>query len=402
MNILSVLLMLIISMMSLLCMSCQWLINSGTETKDSPELLWKSQLSAGEYIEGVIPPVAHETGVLTIGSVNTLPVLYFLDRNTGKVLWTWQEFFKRNESVLVYRIYKYQNIAVINNSPLMYAIDLGTGNTVWVNSQSKRNRAWVNGYGNLFLGAVDTNLVTIGSIRNGNQSLINIHMDKVSFTPPQMYIDSITLDTMLVVTGSNTYKDSTYQFYFKNYLVLYNLTKKSIEYQTLIREGYSTAESGLGGVGRECVIYNGRVYIDIGKSIQCHDIKTGKLIWKQTFTSNFYIASILEADGKIIGNGDDEGIMYALDPTLGSIIWQSKTTTSASSLLFYMNGIVYMTGSGDGRLYAIDVKTGKFIWKHSCPDENGKPGSFTGTVTGDKDRVYVNSFLNIYCYKAAK
>lgn len=94
--------------------------------------------------------------------------------------------------------------------------------------------------------------------------------------------------------------------------------------------------------------------------------------------------------------------MYALDPTLGSIIWQSKTTTSASSLLFYMNGIVYMTGLGDGRLYAIDVKTGKFIWKHSCPYENGKPSSFTVTVTGDKDRIYVNSFLNLYCYKAAK
>ena len=392
--------MLAISLLSLICLSCQWL--NGVANPAPPELIWKMTLTTGEDVEGEIPLITSDSGVLAIGSDKTLPILYFFDRNTGKILWKWQEFFKRDEFVLVYGVYKYHNIAIINNSPIIYAIDLSSGKTIWTQSQPEREKAWVHGLGNLFFGATGFNQVSIGNTLSGTYRTIAVNSPKVSFVPPSVYIDFKTQDTLLIMPGTNTVQDSTSQFYFKNYLASYNMTKQRLEYQTLMREGYATPQTGLGGTGRECIIYDSKVFINLGRSIQCRNIMTGNLVWKRTFTSNFFIANLLQAEGKIIGNGDDDGVMYALDPNQGNIIWESKTTTAAGSQLFYMNGIIYMTGSGDGRLYAIDVKTGKQLWKLQCPDENGTRSSFTGTVTGDKDRVYVNSYRNLYCYKAAK
>jgi outer membrane protein assembly factor BamB len=387
---------------SLFCLSCH-LLDGGMQVDNKTELLWKAPLSTGELVQGDMPPVANDSGVLAIGSQNTFPVLYFFDRNTGEVRWKWQEFFKQNEQVLVYRIYKYQNIVVINNSPIIYAIDLTDGRLLWVNSQPDRDNAWVNGLMSTFYSTYRAFDIAVGTVASGTLTPIIVGSDTKTFSrPPVGYMDIDSKDTLLAIVGTRNEKDSTSQFYFKNYLTVYNLTKNIIKYRVLIREGYSTAETGLGGAGRECVIYDRKIYINIGKSIQCHDLTTGALVWKQTFTSNFFIANIIQADGKIIGNGDDEGIMYALDPSQGKIIWQTKTTTAASSLLFYMNGVVYMTGTKDGSLYAIDSKTGKQLWNLQCPNENGKPGSFTGTVTGDNDRIYVHSFRNLYCYKAAQ
>lgn len=67
-----------------------------------------------------------------------------------------------------------------------------------------------------------------------------------------------------------------------------------------------------------------------------------------------------------------------------------------------MNGVVYLVG-GDGNLYAIDGKQGTIIWKMRSPDDDGRSGSFfTGKVVGANGKIYARSFLNLYCYKAAR
>jgi outer membrane protein assembly factor BamB len=67
-----------------------------------------------------------------------------------------------------------------------------------------------------------------------------------------------------------------------------------------------------------------------------------------------------------------------------------------------MNGVVYVVSPGGGKLYAFDGKTGTKLWDFKSPDDNGSGSSFDGIVTGANGRIYVRSFLNLYCYKAAR
>ena len=95
--------------------------------------------------------------------------------------------------------------------------------------------------------------------------------------------------------------------------------------------------------------------------------------------------------------------MYALNAETGDILWQEKTSSGSGDML-YMNGIIYIVGLGDGNLHALDAKTGKHIWKFRSPDDDPSKGnsSFVDAVAGDGQYIYVRSFLNLYCYKAAK
>lgn len=95
--------------------------------------------------------------------------------------------------------------------------------------------------------------------------------------------------------------------------------------------------------------------------------------------------------------------MYALDAKTGAIVWETKTS-SASGDILAQNGVVYMIGLGDGKLHAIDIVSGKHIWKLTSPDyESSQTNSFfEDAVSGDGQNIYVRSFLNLYCYKAAK
>jgi outer membrane protein assembly factor BamB len=226
--------------------------------------------------------------------------------------------------------------------------------------------------------------------------------DPALFLPPSAYIDTETRDTMLVMGASGAEKDSTSAYYYKAYLAQYNLTKRRIAYLLLQQEGYATGTTGTLAPNNIAVILNNQVYTAIGKSIQCNDLLSGRIIWRTKFSSNFYFSRIVQADNRIICNGDDDGIMYALDINDGKIIWETKTTT-ASGDMFVMNGVAYMVGLGDGRLHAIDIQSGKRIWWLVCPDKqtNGD-SSFEDAVTGDGQYVYVRSRLNLYCFKAAK
>ena len=68
-----------------------------------------------------------------------------------------------------------------------------------------------------------------------------------------------------------------------------------------------------------------------------------------------------------------------------------------------MNGVIYFTGGGDGLLHAVDAKTGQHIWKKESPDLARNDGAwFFDSVTGADGKIYVSSYLSLFCYKAAR
>jgi outer membrane protein assembly factor BamB len=149
-------------------------------------------------------------------------------------------------------------------------------------------------------------------------------------------------------------------------------------------------------------MYNPKTANNTSRSyILAFELKSGKLLWKERFPSLFSGSGILYHDGMIIGNCEDT-FMYALDANTGKQLWATKTSDT-SSRLFDMNGVIYFTGGGDGLLHAVDAKTGRHIWKKESPDLARNSGAwFFDSVTGADGKIYVSSYLSLFCYKAAR
>lgn len=173
----------------------------------------------------------------------------------------------------------------------------------------------------------------------------------------------------------------------------------------------------------------GLVYIGTGENytdppsttsdaIQAIDFKTGKLVWSYQATSNdtwnracpgdpncpekvgpdldFGMAPLLvttKAGKDIVVVGQKSGVVHALDPATGTVLWQTRIGKGG------MLGGIHWGMASDGRsiyaanadnkyaidprdpnrkaspgLYALDVSTGKVIWNKPTPDcETGKP-----------------------------
>jgi outer membrane protein assembly factor BamB len=379
--------------------SCDWLTSSNT-TNNSPEPVWVSSLSTGESIRGLFPPIMTEKSVITLGTQNKISVLYNIEKLSGKKQWEWKDFSARG-NIIIKRIHQYQNILVILDRRKLYAINTDTGKTIWISEVSDYTVPWISGSGQYFFYGLK-NAFLIGNTASGQQENVSFNLDNVLFIPPVSYIQPETRDTLLLATGTNLIKDSLGRDFYKTYIVAYNRSKNKLLYQLIAQEGNSSPDLGFPTAGLSVILGN-RVYTDVGRSIQCNDILTGNLIWRRKFLGSFYFSSIIAADGKIFGNSDDEGIMYALNPDTGDIIWQ-EPTSSASGDMHYMNGVIYIVGLGDGKLHALDANTGKHIWRLTAPDSESSKGqsSFEDAVTGDGQYIYVRSFLNLYCYKAAR
>ena len=367
--------------------------------EESIPYIWKAPLSTGEEISGLFPVVLSQYGVISNGSKNGMATLKMMYKSTGALLWEWQRTLgKGDRHFLLDRVYVYQNAMILHETSITEGIDIVNGSPLWGRNHNYPTNSTISGMKSFYFFGTDKDRLVVGDCFTGIEFIINAGNNQLSAKPPITYTHPQTQDTMLIWGSSSAVRDtSTVEFYFKTYLTLYNWTKKELVYQLLQREGYGNDKTGNLAPTNVLVVYNNRVYMAVGKSIQCNDILTGRLIWRREFTSNFYFSRIIEADGKIIGNGDDEGIMYALDPNTGMILWEIKTTT-ASGDIFAMNGIVYMVGLGDGRLHAIDIQTGKRLWRLRLPNNE----DFSGNVTGENGFVYVHSRLNLYCYKAAK
>jgi outer membrane protein assembly factor BamB len=221
-----------------------------------------------------------------------------------------------------------------------------------------------------------------------------------SLNAPVPIIDTKTQDTLLLSAWS-------YGFYQNSlsatYLLLYNLTQKRIIYNLPQREEFATAQTGFLVPDKLPIITNNKIFLGIGKSFQCNDVMTGKLLWRKTdFQGNFFESGVTVIGDKVFCT-DTEGDLFCLNALNGDIIWKITTTLGglASSLL-HLNGVLYF--ASDGYLYAIDASTGARIWRITSPDNESSNGQsfFKGNVTTDGKNIFVSTYLNLYCYKAAR
>jgi outer membrane protein assembly factor BamB len=374
--------------------ACQHPIESSNDT----DVLWKSSISSS-LIYDIFPKFVYKNAIISQGMKNRKSAIIAFDKQTGKELWTWSDLIDGHE-IRTEEIHQYQNILVWRYAGRVYGINLDNGITLWKESATHQP-GW--GYGNAIAGLGERFLFHSGDKEyfSGHTKYGNLrqyptlptppktgHYSAAMFlnVPPQFLIDGALHDTIAILPFANLAEIG---------FTMFNLTQN--------REIYTSRIPGdtSGVFFLPPILHQDKIFFAAGAFIHAYDFKTGKLLWKERFPSLFSGSGIIYYDGMIIGNCEDT-FMYALDAKTGKQLWATKTS-GTSSRLFEMNGVIYFTGGGDGLLHAIDAKTGKHIWKKESPDESRFNGAwFFDSVTGADGKIYVSSYISLFCYIAAR
>jgi outer membrane protein assembly factor BamB len=377
-------LMIAIFLFSISC-SCKSLLSS-----DGEQVLWQTQIGFGSLIFADSPVQELSNGILFAGIREPNNVLYLIDKGDGSIKWEWSDWILPRESVLLEGFYLFQNTLLFQNGSKTYAVDIQTGKTLW-RIQHKSDARLVTGIGDTFFFTPQAINIAQGSIQNA------AYRELFSIEEPTGYRTSIKTpvpflaqngDTLLLTTRGGIQLMNS--FSAPTYLMLYNLTKRQLLYDSVQKT------NSVGGLPQ---IVGTKVYMDIGRSLQCNDIYTGKLLWKKDFESSFIVSGLTVSDGKVFAGCEDTNF-YCLDAETGNTLWQLNGVAGGSHKPFVMNGVVYFTRT---YLYAVDIQNGQVLWKRECP-EQAQNGSvyFFGRVTGSNGRIYCQSYKSAYCYKAAR
>jgi outer membrane protein assembly factor BamB len=329
-------------------------------------------------------------------------VLLALDKDSGKELWQWNDKID-GHGIRTIKIHQFQNILVWRFGGRVYGINLDNGKTIW-KELAIHIPGWslgndVSGLGNRFLFYTSDKEYFSGWTNSGNiqqYPTFNTpprtqHSSTLMFlnAPPNLFDNAALNDTIAVLPFGIPTGGQAIGF------IMFNFTQNKEIYTKTI------PGDNIGAFGNPPILQNNTLYLDAGPWIHAFDLKTGNQLWRERFPSTLSISGIIYYDGMIIGNCEDT-FMYALDAKTGKQLWATKTS-GTSSRLFEMNGVIYFTGGGDGLLHAVDAKTGKHIWKKESPDESRFNGAwFFDSVTGADGKIYVSSYISLFCYKAAR
>ncbi len=353
----------------------------------------------------------------TNGDNNRL--LTLINSDNGNFIWSWDDRYKpETEDIDVFYIYQYNNLLTYQTGGRCYCINLDNGTTQW--KTRRTNYFDDNIYG------LDYDVFSLGDTKTiypeYSKRIVykgNINFPEIQeFIIPDFTIEHIAPGNRIGdVTAVLPYmyngvqylaiiwqepKNVTSIYDWQTYLGLYNFETNKWVYEKAIMN-----EPVMNGVLlAPPVIYNDKMYADIGNKLVCHDLETGEQIWSRQFPQDFMFSGFIIEEDKIIANCEDT-YTYCLNPKTGNIIWKTETS-GTSGRMSYLNGIVYFVGGSSGRLHAIDVNTGKHVWKldASLLGEGGTNHFKTNAVYvfpaegNNPAKVIALSHLYAYCFEA--
>lgn len=339
-----------------------------------------------EFIDGRMPLVLHDNLLICLGQQGDSSILYGIDVSTGTKVW----YSKFSRISIFETPFIYKKIIALQNLGYTYGIDISSGKVLWKNKLSSTGGIGSKSIGQYYFHANFHSQFFIGKSSNGQESVLwNIppKPDFRSFSLTPLGATTKNKDT-LVILPYTYYNEKT--FHAEDNFSLYNIRKKRIIYTQNI-----TPLSRLSGGMYGTVVYQDHVYFATGFYFACHRLKDGKQVWRKDMPKN--IGTIAVADGRFIGSANN-GVLYCFDAFTGKELWQRGGISSMAKPL-YMNGVFYATNS---YLYAVDAQTGTLLWKKESPDKDNSQSQFYGNVVGANGKIYASSFLNLYCFKAAK
>lgn len=148
------------------------------------------------------------------------------------------------------------------------------------------------------------------------------------------------------------------------------------------------------------IIYKGNVCtFGISGVLSCHDVRTGKVKWRQEFSKQFPKTSPLFGVGMspIVENGfliahvggHDKGALTAFDPETGTVKWSNDLDgpAYASPIVVTLAGVRQLVTFTQANVIGVDPANGKLLWKlpaKSQYEENSV------TAIGFKDMVIIS------------
>jgi outer membrane protein assembly factor BamB len=292
--------------------------------------------------------------------------LSMLNSKDGKILWKWNDLFEEGTEYMDIAFhYQYKNLLAYQYGSRSYCINLDNGSTQWRIRRDKRFDVRIDPFGQHYFiytsvtnsDGYDEQIAFKGDLQNG--SISEFLTANFTYEHPDCVrgVLSVTQvpehDNLLLVSYAENLPDWIAQSYFG----LYDTDLKEWVWDKVL-----IAPPALG----KCLYYapkivNGKVYAEISNSIVCHDLNTGKQLWKRDFINDFTFSGFIIEDGRLIANNEDL-FTICLDPETGNELWRVNTSGTCGKMS-YLNGIVYFVGGSVPRLFAIEASTGKILWR---------------------------------------
>ncbi len=390
--------------------------------------LWSVPISYDNQLgAGVISPIVYKDryvlcpgAMLMFGSPRG--VLHLVDAQTGELKWRWNDYQDKSENSFVKWSYIKDNLFVNSIGSKTWVIDLNTGKTVWKRKKGMSSATPIAGIGDYYYyvgitpyDPVNYPFQSESKIYRGRVSIpeteelvvpASIAMEKTDdprisggFGAGTFQIFTLQQDTMLVVDYSTP--TNVVKYGVRSKFGVFNVTKRIWLYKDI---EFTAPEFGLIPDNMP-IIYQDKVYHTIGHWITCHELLTGKEIWKQRFKGNFLFGGFVIENGVLVANCEDL-FLYGLDPATGTQKWKEPSSGTAYRM-FYMNGVVYYSGGGDGHLHAVDVETGKHIWRLNSPEQSSSAFFYAAVAgipgtEGKKGTILAHTGLRVLAYEAAR
>ena len=372
--------------------------------------IWKTSLhekepASNSYIKH--PIVYNDNIVVPTTDGDAIRTLSLMDSKDGKILWNWNDLFEiGTEYMDIAFHYQYKELLAYQYGSRSYCINMDNGKSEW---RIRRDRSFdvrIDPYGQYyFIYAFITNSIGYEEqiafkcdIQTGNISeflTANFTYDNPDCVRAVTFVNQVPgQDNLLLVTYAENLPDWITQSYFGLYDTILNewvWDKMQIAPPKRTNNPYYPPQ-----------IVNGKIYAEISNSIVCHDLATGKQLWKRDFTNDFMFSGFIIEDGMLIGNNEDL-FAVCLDLEFGNILWQVRTAGTCGSMS-YLNGIVYFVGGSTPHLFAIEANTGKIVWKINAAllGEGFGAGFRTNAVyvlpAKDNQPAKVIALSNLYAY----
>jgi len=383
--------------------------------------LWKTSLHNGIPIENsfIFYPIIYKNSIVIPTTSNgSRRNLSALDVKNGKTLWCWDDSFENGNRFLYLFDHAIHKNHLIIQPGSSYCINLDDGSTYWkyVRDRSLRTEVALMGdkyfnFGPIYSDEGTEMAAYIGDVESGEiEPKIRVTFpDDIDYPDGHwgpkfkggvLFINNMPdNERMLVVSHHEVLSDWTFNTYFS----LYNADSEEWIWQKelIFANHFETFFS------KPC-IYNGKIYANVGRSIVCHELITGKQLWKRDFNNDFMFSGFIIEDGRLIANNED-CFTCCLDPETGEIQWKVNTAGSCGRMS-YLNGIVYFAGCSLPRLFAIEASTGKILWKINTVllgEPHGTQFKYNAVYTipasgGQPAKVIALSDMYAYCFEAYK
>lgn len=346
--------------------------------------------------------------------------LTMLNSDNGEIIWHWDDHvFPQSTARFIDISYYFQkdHLLTWQLGGRSYCVNLNNGSTHWKHRRDKSYNVRITGFGNTYFIFGDSessyheyteSVAYKGDLQTGDISEYIIPNFSISVVAPGNRIGDVTdinpysangVQYLAVVWQEPTNAVNDWQ----TFLGLYNTSDNSWVYEKTPMNN-PVASGVLFG---KSIIYQNKIYANVGSKIVCHDILTGQKLWDRQFASDFSFSGFIIEEDKIIANCED-AYTYCLNPQTGEQLWRTQSA-GTSSKISYLNGVVYFAGGSTGRLHAIEVATGKMLWSINVDRLGEKGGAFRTNgvyvlpASGGKPaKVIALSGLYAYCFEVAK